>query len=327
MPSKRTQERIRLAIESDGMASGTARLRAGGTGGTALGVWAGCGGATASLLLALTQPAGAHGTLTERTALAEASAAEDPTDPSTHLRLAAMARDAGDTRSALASLARAEQDAAHLDRWVRARIAAERGFTWLSARDFPSAAAALDRAVTAYSAAGTPAAVFSARARARAGSGDLAGAVEDYDRAVDTSTPPTPALYLERADALRRMLQPERALRGLDQGLAELGEPVTLALAAVEIERAMGRYENALSRLDLAARGARLQSHWQVRRARVLEDAGELGRARQSFSQALIEIRQLPAARRRSAAIQDLEREATRAIQRLSSGVDRRRSK
>src|SRR5437762_2325091 len=71
-------------------------------------------------------------------------------------------------------------------------------------------------------------------------------AARDFTGAIAGSRParpPSPDLYLERARALESAgdTRLEEALRGLEDGLALLGRPVALELAAADLERRLGR--------------------------------------------------------------------------------------
>src|SRR2546426_3119236 len=87
---------------------------------------------------------------------------------------------------------------------------------------------------------------LAARGRALALLGRYLEAARDFTGAIAGSRPPrppSPDLYLERARALEsagdaRLVE---ALRGLEDGLALLGRPVALELAAADIERRLGR--------------------------------------------------------------------------------------
>jgi len=75
------------------------------------------------------------------------------------------------------------------------------------------------------------------RGRLLAGIGARLGAAKDFTAALALAPVPEPELYLERAQVLagdERYLQ--AALRGLDEGIKQLGPLVTLELAAIDLE-------------------------------------------------------------------------------------------
>lgn len=150
------------------------------------------------------------------------------------------------------------------------------------------------------------------RARARVKAGEPLAAVEDFTRAIRLAVPPTPELYLERAEALLAT-GPERrgeALRGLEEGIARLGPLVTLELRAVDVELALKRFEGALARIDLMASKAARKETWLSRRAEVLRQAGREAEARQAWQEVLAALETLPPARRQTKAMMDLEARA-----------------
>jgi hypothetical protein len=91
---------------------------------------------------------------------------------------------------------------------------------------------------------------------------------------------------LARADALLAAGEPEAALEALDEGLARLGPVVALASRAIEIERARGRADATLERLDRLAAFASRQETWLTRRAEILEEAGRPAEARAAWAAA-----------------------------------------
>ena len=130
---------------------------------------------------------------------------------------------------------------------------------------------------------------------------------------------PQPDLYLELARALIATTDDNRAraLVVLEGGLSRLARPVALELEALSIERAMGRTDAALIRLDrLAAASARAEI-WLVRRAEILEQAGRTLEAALSWRDASSAIDRLPASRRTSAAVAELKSAVDAALLRL----------
>jgi len=148
-------------------------------------------------------------------------------------------------------------------------------------------------------------------------------AAEDYTRAIaayDERNRPDPSFYIERARALAGAGDEyvDAALRGLDEGLARLGRPVTLQLYAIELEVERGTYDTALTRLEQIAAQADRKETWLVRRGEILERAGRSEKARQAYSSALTAIAGLPPSRRGNRAMQRLATQAETALQRLS---------
>jgi predicted Zn-dependent protease len=157
------------------------------------------------------------------------------------------------------------------------------------------------------------------RARVRARLGDLAAAVRDYDAAIaafESPARPQPEHYLERADALAALQPPrlDEALRGLDEGLARLGDPITLQMRAIDLEVQRGKHDAALIRVDriLALPGRR--ERWLQRRAAIQLLAGRPYEARRSYEEALAALDTLPAARRSAPSTRKLEAELRSAL-------------
>jgi len=157
-----------------------------------------------------------------------------------------------------------------------------------------------------------------ALARALAELGRSRDAAVHYTRAIEAAPVPIPARYLERADALLAAGEPEAALGGLDEGLARLGPVVALATRAIEIECAQGRVDAALARLERLASLASRQETWLARRAEILEDVGRRSEARAVYTAALAEVERLPARRRTTPAMLQLEARARDALARLA---------
>lgn len=145
-------------------------------------------------------------------------------------------------------------------------------------------------------------------------------------QALKEDQPPKPEYYLERAHALVAA-GPKHwpsALRGLDEGLARLGRPVTLASYAVEIEVRAKHYDKALQRLDRMYKGSARRESWLIRRGEILEDAGRAEEARSAYRDALAAIETLPPNRRSNRAMTRLEEQAHSALERLMADAKAR---
>jgi predicted Zn-dependent protease len=117
-----------------------------------------------------------------------------------------------------------------------------------------------------------------------------------------------PDLALERAAALVAAKQPEAAVRSLDAMMQRLGAIVTLQLGAIDIEIEAGHYDAALQRIDGAAQTSIRKETWLARRGDVLVKAGRPAEAQRAYEAALAAIATLPATRRRTRAVSELER-------------------
>ena len=107
------------------------------------------------------------------------------------------------------------------------------------------------------------------------------------------------------------------AIRGLDEGLATLGDAITLQLYALELEIDDARHDAALARLDTIAKGSVRQEPWLLRKAEVLEAAGRGNAALDLYREALNSIETLPASRRTNRAVRRIEDQARAAVTRL----------
>ena len=154
------------------------------------------------------------------------------------------------------------------------------------------------------------------RARARGASGDVRGAVADYD-AVLAATP-DPDRGLERARLLAatgREADRRQAVAGLDALMTELGPIVTLDLEAIALLVDLGDHDAALARVDRAIARTPNATSWRVRRADLLRRAGRTAEARQAYLDARAAFDILPPARRQT-------RDAQRARVAIDTALD-----
>ena len=237
-----------------------------------------------------------------------------PNDVGLLIRRAELHRTHRDWEAARKDLARAREVQPDLDAVDLALGALE-----LDANRPAEAVAAFDRFLTKR-----PRHVLALGMRGRAYGrlGNAAAAAGSYDLALahhDPDSPPRPELYLHRARALLA-LEPipfERALQGLDEGLVRLGDPVTLALLAVEIEERRENWDGAIARVDRLIAGPGRDETWLIRRGEIEERAGRPAAAARSYRAALSAIEQLPASRRRNRAVEKLIQQATGSLSRL----------
>ena len=160
------------------------------------------------------------------------------------------------------------------------------------------------------------------RARAEIELGRPDAGTRDFNKALaalEGSGRAQPTYYLERAHAFEGMGKVDQALRGLDEGLERLGQPVTLQLYAIELELQQGRHDQALQRLERIAAQSPRKEAWLIRRGEILEQAGRPDDARQAYAGALDAIETLPATRRWNRAVQRLEASAEAALNRLEN--------
>lgn len=162
-----------------------------------------------------------------------------------------------------------------------------------------------------------------ARTRARLGRGGEAAA--DFTQAIALLKPPKPDYYLERAQALTAAGKDAEALRGLDEGIARFGPLTVLERAALDLERAEGRYDAALGRVDTLAAQSPLHEPWLAERGEILLEAGRREEARAAFETMLASLARRPARRRRTAALQALEQRVRATLAGLDAQPERQR--
>lgn len=172
----------------------------------------------------------------------------------------------------------------------------------------------------------THSAGLAARGRAKVELKQFASAADDFTAALEHlgNGPGQPSYYLERARALVAASEENigRALSGLDQGLEQLGQPVTLQLLAIEYELRLQRTDAALARLEKIASQSGRKETWHLRRAEILELAGRVDDARRSYGEALEAIASLPRGRRDNRAVKRLESAAREGLERLRPAAE-----
>ncbi len=147
------------------------------------------------------------------------------------------------------------------------------------------------------------------RARALAELDRRHDAIRAMDRAIERTSKPLPVHYLERArlavqstgDAI------DRAILGLDEGIARLGPVATLQWYAIDLEAARGRYDEALVRLDRLATQYNRKEVLLKRRGELLETAGRWMEAQAAYTEALDAVDALSTRTRHTSSTMELE--------------------
>jgi tetratricopeptide (TPR) repeat protein len=161
------------------------------------------------------------------------------------------------------------------------------------------------------------------RGRILARLGRPADAAADYRRALELAPPGTmdPDAYLELAEVLSASSDSkgrEAALEALDRGMKDLGPVVSLAFPAVDLEVDLGRFDDALKRLDAATPRSGRKESWLLKRAEILGRAGRKPEAEAAYREVLKQVEALPEARRASPAVQEIEKEARSRLAKVS---------
>ena len=252
--------------------------------------------AAACCLLALLlwpEAAIAHGDLHEQILKLNRAIAASPRDATLYLQRGELHRAHHSPRDARADYDRALELDPSLDaaRLARARLLVEIGQAAKAGPDLDAFLARHPGNIDATL----------VRARARRATGDVRGAVTDYDTALAAAPDPDHGLERARllaatgADADRR-----RAVAGLDALMLALGPIVTLELEAVTLLAAGGDYDAALARVDQAIARTPQAIGWLVRRADVLKQAGRTADARQAYHDARDALDTLSPSRRQT---------------------------
>jgi predicted Zn-dependent protease len=238
------------------------------------------------LLLLSIQPLFAHGDLHERIQVLNARLAIATNDAALLVQRAELHREHHDWLAAAVDLDQAQLIDPGLKRidFFRARLARDMG-------DAANAQAYLDRLLTSVT---NDVEAMTLRARVRAERGDAAGAVADYSLAIAWSREPQPEWVLERADLLAAQGQGAAALRGLDEGVARLGNLIVLQSRALDLELARTNYSGALERLEAILRSAPRREAWLARQGDVLRLVGREAEARSAWREANKAIDVLP---------------------------------
>lgn len=265
---------------------------------------------SALLLGALLLPvsARAHGAIHDRIDAVTKRLAETPDDADLYLKRAELYRVDGSWEAALADYGRASDLAPGMAAVDLAR--AEMLFE--AARPAP-ALEAVDRYLAAepgsYDARVLRGRILALLAR----HGEAAEAFEKALARTGPSTLPQPDIYLELARSLASAGRPGAAIARLDEGMTRLGRLASLENLAIELERSMGRYEGALTRVDRLIAETPRPVTWLILRGQIAGQAGEAEAARSAFESALAAIDAVPRDQR-TPRVLALEREAREAL-------------
>lgn len=118
----------------------------------------------------------------------------------------------------------------------------------------------------------------------------------EYTASISLSENPTPNLFIERARALAQAGDGylDEAVRGLDEGIARLGEVITLEQAAADFELNEGRLEAAEARLKKIIRSVPRKDAFLARLGDFYAQTGQTVRAREAYTSAALVIASLP---------------------------------
>ena len=255
----------------------------------------------------------AHGDLHGRIETLTRYIAAEPNNGALYMQRGELHRHHQDFEAALADYAKAEQLDTNL-----LTIDMNRGKALWAAGRHQAAKQALERFIKRFP---DHAEALLTRARVLVALNDLDGAVSDFNRALKTHPDPTPDLYLERAQAMKKPdnQNVDEILRGLDEGLKRLGPAVTLQLIAIDFELQARRYDAALERVHKLTEQMPRKDLWLARRAEILVQAGRPKEAAKAYKEALAALEKLPESRRYAKATMDFERQLRTELERLST--------
>jgi predicted Zn-dependent protease len=250
--------------------------------------------------LFLSPLAGAHEDILRQIRMLEPQIASSPQNADLLLKRANLFRRHQEWERALSDLDRAA--AAGADRGT---ISLARAQTELERKRPGAAIEALDLANWNDS---LPPAAQLIRARANAALGRHAEADRDFAGALERLADARPDYYLEWAGAVAASGEAAlpSAISLLDAGLVRFPGAVTLQERAVDHERRLRRFAEAVQRVEAILRTPAASIHWRVVRADLLAESGRAGEAAAAYRQAAEELRKLPARRRSAPAMQRL---------------------
>ncbi len=167
--------------------------------------------------------------------------------------------------------------------------------------------------------------VSSLLADAALGAGRRADAVAHRRRALALHDAPPPDLFVQLAREVRAAAADAEtgraeALAVLEEGLARLGALASLVLPAVELDREAGRWDDALERLRALVDASPRAERWLALRGDVLAEAGRPDEARVAWLAARDALDTLPAHRRSTPLLRELDAHLVRAL--AASPVD-----
>ena len=228
----------------------------------------------------------AHGPVHERLVILNMQIARATNDAALYVQRAELHREHQDWAAALADLARAQQLNTGLVRvdFFRARLFNDMG-------ELVKARGCLDKLL---SVATNDTEAFVLRARTLVKLGVRPEAVADFSRAILLMREPPPELFLERAELLVAAGQADQALRGLDEGVKRLGPLVVLESRALDLELRQTNYDGALLRIQAIVAASPRKESWLARQGDLLQQAGRLSEAKQSWTEAVKAVDALP---------------------------------
>lgn len=248
----------------------------------------------------------AHGSHDEMVGEIMEELATRPNDPDLYWRLADANAQHGDWEIALQNLQRVEELAPG-----RYHTDCIRGRALLTGGQVAKAKDAFDRFL-ALEPQHTRALVF--RARANQILGNTSAALADLDRAVRHAAQPDPQMIAEYATALVQAGRRDDAIQVLSAGVEKAGPVPSLVLAAMKLETAAGRFNEALNRIDAMQSSDPRPEPWMAKRAALLEQAGRKEEAKAAWKTLADHLAALPNLERGTPPMLELAQKAQLAL-------------
>ena len=259
------------------------------------------------VVLAVAGDISAHGSLHEQLTALTAKIGQQPGNPEVFLRRGELHYRHGNWSAALAdydSAAKLAPNMADID-FRRARV-------WLDCGDPAQALTLIDTFLSRHP--NQPEALI-VRAEAQGRTGNWVSAALDNQQAISASNNHSVELYIATSNAWDRAEAPLLALKSLEKGIEHLGSIPVLQLAAIDLERKVGRWESALARIDSLSSNDTRKETWLWRRGQILHESGHCKDATVAFQQALDAIQSLPAVQRHTKAVTTLQQQLRVAIE------------
>lgn len=184
-----------------------------------------------------------------------------------------------------------------------------RGRLLIDVRWWPAARVCLQRHMERE---GVDANVLGLAADAALGAGDVDDALRLRAQSLALDGQASPELWLKAAEEVltaggRTAEARTAAVAVIDAGVARLGPVVSLQLRAVELDRADGRWDAALARLETVTDASPRKESWLARRGDLLSEAGRPAAAADAWRAARSALDTLKPHRRETALIAELE--------------------
>jgi tetratricopeptide (TPR) repeat protein len=242
------------------------------------------------IVLASTPPATAHPSLSEKEAIVGDALEKKPDDASLHLRRAELFQKRAEWDAAASEYLRAAAVGADLD-----QIGVGLAQVFLAA-ELPKTAVMYAQGVVTRHPGNAAALVV--RGRARRVLGETEAAADDFRQAVTVLARPDPDLVLEAMAAQIAAGRQGDALRVADTAMHRIGTVVSIQFPAIDLEMELGHADAALARIDALLVQSPRHELWLARRGEILEEAGRVDEARETYQRTLTLIARRPAGRR-----------------------------